>query len=107
MSQTRRVSGRATRTIKEGDRIEVFYHSTAVVTVTPKEIRLDHGGWLTTTTKLRMNQAANQYGLGYIVFQKKGSWFVQVGDKTIPYDKNPMVLHRNGDTATRHRYKKR
>jgi hypothetical protein len=27
-----------------------------------------------------MNQAANQFGLGFGVFQRKGEWYIQIGD---------------------------
>ena len=39
-------------------------------------IVLDSGGWRTATTKLAMNQASKQDGLGFQVFARRGEWFV-------------------------------
>lgn len=43
---------------------------------------------MTNTTKLRMNQAANQFGLGFGVYQKNHAWFVVI--------KNPDYTPENG-----------
>jgi hypothetical protein len=43
-----------------------------------KNITLNSDGWQTVTTKRKMNQASNQFGLGYTVYQHKGEWFVCV-----------------------------
>jgi len=74
--------------------IEVWYHNTQVVRVTDKEITLNTGGWSTVTTKLRMNQAANEYGLGYKVFQKDYAWFVTYKGETIPFKEYSLKLKR-------------
>lgn len=59
--------------------LRVTYHKTVVVEVTRDgTVTLRSGGWRTVTTKARMNQAANQYGLGFSVYQKKGEWFVNL-----------------------------
>ena len=55
---------------ENGSALEVYYHNTRVVFYCNGHIKLDTGGWSTVTTKLRMNQASNQYNLGYKVFQK-------------------------------------
>lgn len=63
-----------------------FYHSTAIVGVFKDgSIRLNSGGWLTSTTKLAMNQASNQDSLGFSVFQKSGDWFVTWKGETLPF----------------------
>lgn len=54
----------------------VTYHDTDVVVWNEHQVLLDTGGWFTVTTKTRMNQAANQFGLGYQVYQEKGQWYV-------------------------------
>ena len=94
MSQTQRL-GKTATTVHANDHGEmvVTYHSTAVVTFTPKAIKLDSGGWRTATTRTRMNQAANQFQLGYCVFQKAFEWFVRVGEKTLPFT-DGMVIYR-------------
>lgn len=96
MATMQRVGTTAT-TVKGGrERLEVTYHQTTVVRVDSEGIHLDSGGWRTTTTKARMNQAANQYGLGFSVFQEKGKWFVRVGNwetgETLPFV-DGMVIH--------------
>lgn len=63
--------------------LRVTYHSTVLVeeivkggAPSPLRYRLDSGGYRTATTKTRINQAANEYGLGFRVFQDKGAWYV-------------------------------
>lgn len=59
----------------------VRYHQTVVARKhADGVIELDSGGWRTATTKLRMNQFAHQYGLGFGVYQEKGEWYVSAGD---------------------------
>jgi hypothetical protein len=48
-------------------------------------ITLDTGGWRTPTTKLRMNQAARAWGLGYHVYQADGAWYVDIDGVTYNY----------------------
>lgn len=96
MAQNRRVSGVST-TVKreENGRLVVRYHWTDVVVVEPNgDIRLDTNGWRTATTKLRMNQAANQYGLGYTVWQKDFAWFVRWQGKDIEFSENTLTLKK-------------
>ena len=73
--------GKTATTVTQGpDGMRVTYHQTDVVTVSKKgKITLNTGGWFTNTTKLRMNQAANVFGLGYRVYQEKGRWYVRFG----------------------------
>lgn len=102
MGQTQRVSGRATRVsgTHPGQTLRVQYHDTVVVSRDANGlVTLDSGGYRTVTTKLRMNQTSNQYGLGYSVFQKAGDWFVCVGrdwDHRIPFTDGMTI-----DTARR------
>ena len=63
----------------------VTYHSTDVVTFDAEKITLDSGGWLTATTKKRINQASDQFDLGYHVYQLGGAWLVDIdGDRLSP-----------------------
>ncbi len=55
----------------------VTYHNTVVVSFDRETVTLDSGGYRTATTKTRMNQAASQFGLGFLVFQKGGDWYVR------------------------------
>jgi hypothetical protein len=92
MGQTSKVSGVATSIRTHGKNTIVRYHNTDVVTFTDKTITLDSGGWETVTTKLRMNQAANQFGLGYYVSQKNFEWFVTLpSGKTVDFKDNMKI----------------
>ena len=73
---------------------EVVYHSTKVVKFNSETITLSTGGWDTTTTKRRMNQVSDTYGLEYRVFQKNWDWFVEYEGKTLPYNSNKLTLNR-------------
>ena len=80
--------GRTATTVKTKDGLtRIQYHSTVVVEFDQEQIRLDSGGWQTATTKSRMNQASNQFDLGYRVFQKDFEWRVYVSqhDITLPF----------------------
>ena len=94
MAQQYKVSGRATSVYKKGAWFCVKYHNTEVVKFTPKTIVLNTGGWKSNTTKTRMNQASNQFNLGYNVFQTKGKWYVRFKRKDYPFKGRTMTLRR-------------
>jgi len=95
MAQTQRVGGRSTSVFTDDDGIlNVVYHATHVVRSFPGgKIVLDTGGWHTVTTKTRMNQAANQFRLGYWVFQKDFEWFVKWKGRTLTFDERTITLN--------------
>ena len=64
---------------KMGLKTAVRYHDTNVVEFTPDTITLNSGGWLTATTKRRMNETASAYGLDFWVSQEDFKWWVFVG----------------------------
>jgi hypothetical protein len=73
----------------------VRYHSTDVASFNDRWILLNTGGWWTATTKSRMNQTANQFGLGFAVFQVRGTWTVQThkpwnGENYVSLDRKEM-----------------
>jgi len=92
----------ATKISKENDRTVIRYHNTDVVAFNNDEIVLDSGGWSTATTKTRMNQASNQFNLGYNVFQKDYTWFVDYKSKTIPFH-DGMSLNREQEKKEEHK----
>ncbi|MCP3678552.1 MAG: hypothetical protein GY721_13510 [Deltaproteobacteria bacterium] len=93
MGQTAKVRGVAT-SIRTADKVtSIRYHNTDVVEFSDKEIILNSGGWQTATTKTRMNQAANQFDLGYTVYQTKGEWFVGYKGKDLKFT-DKMILER-------------
>lgn len=71
----------------------VKYHSTPVVCFDGEKIVLNSGGWLTPTTKRRMNQAAKQFELGFSVYQKAGNWAVVFDGQKMDFH-DGMVLNR-------------
>jgi len=71
----------------------VIYHGTRVVGFNYKRIVLDSGGHKTTTTKKRMNETSEQFGLGFHVYQKKRNWYVVYREETVPFE-DGMVLRR-------------
>jgi hypothetical protein len=54
----------------------VTLHTTDIVVFTADTITLNTGGWPTATTRTRMNQVANEYRLGFQVYQVRGQMFV-------------------------------
>jgi hypothetical protein len=71
-----------------------MYHNTPVVKFNHKEIILDTGGHQTVTTRNRMNQASNQYALGFRIFQKSFELFLKFKGRTFPFIGNRVRLIR-------------
>ena len=82
-----------TNIITKSGLTKMYYHNTSVVSFNDKIITLDSGGWETNTTKKRMNQASEQYNLGFTVYQKAKKWFIKYKGKEIPFNDN-IILHR-------------
>lgn len=75
---------------------KVVYHDTEVVAWNAERIILNTGGWRTMTTRTRMNQAANEFGLGFKVYQKHFDWFVQHNGQDFRFQGETVELPRNG-----------
>jgi len=83
MSRTNTIGTHKTSVFTEAGTTKVIYHDTAVVSFNSDTITLNTGGYFTRTTKLRMNQASNQFDLGFKVYQRQGTWYVDyLGDIT-------------------------
>lgn len=100
MPRIDRLSKFATTWETERNRGSVTYHSTRVVAWENDIITLNTGGWRSVTTKRKMNQASNQFALGYSVYQKNGDWFVYLRQSglIIPYDENKITFSRYAQT---------
>lgn len=85
MSRIDTVGSHKTNVFTQNNVTSVVYHNTAVVQFSPTKIVLDSGGYKTKTTKLRMNQTSNQYGLGFEVYQQNYEWFVKYRGKTLEF----------------------
>lgn len=77
----------------------VTYANTPVVEWTDKTVTLRSGGYETVTTKRKMNQAANQFGLGFAVWQQDWQWFVSYGSHD--WAERVEMPFRDGMTFTR------
>ena len=95
MAQQDKVGTHQTKVGTEGREIFVKYWNTKVVSFTEDTIYLNNGGFLTNTTKTRMNQASNQFDLGFRVYQKNFDWFVEHNGKTYEFIGNSKTLNRN------------
>lgn len=76
----KRLSGRGCTNLhsNEDGSIALKYHNTDVVTFAPGFVELNSGGWLTPTTKERMNRGLAMAGLGFSnVYQDKKIWYVK------------------------------
>lgn len=92
MTKLNKLGKVATAYSKTEDGLTVIYHQTTVVKVDHHGITLNTGGWKTVTTKVRMNQASNQFNLGYSVFQHKGEWYVTWKGQIFPFFDNDIIL---------------
>ena len=93
MSQTQKLGKLATTVKHEEGMTIIRFYSTDIVTFDDRFITLNNGGYMTVTTKARMNQASNQFGLGYQVSQKNFNWYVITPKgKHIPFIGNTLKL---------------
>lgn len=70
-------------------------HGTVIVKVNESSIELNTGGWFTPTTKRRMNQTAEEYGLDFHVTQHCGKWFVRLGDILYRFTGDVLTMPRS------------
>lgn len=73
--------------------VVVKLYDTEVVVFGNGHIKLDSGGYRTTTTKQRMNQASDEFQLGFNVFQRDYEWFVNFFGQVIPFA-DGMIIDR-------------
>lgn len=91
MAQTQCIARNNTTVYHDKDRLEVWLYNTCVVQVQHGTIRLCTGGWLTVTTLARMNQASNQYNLGYRASRKGGILTATYRGKTYTQDQDGVL----------------
>lgn len=75
-----------TRVITERNTTSVILHQTTIVKFDRKKIVLNSGGWWTSTTKARMNQAAQEYDLGFSIYQRNFKWYIRYDGEVIPFE---------------------
>jgi hypothetical protein len=84
----------------ENGQTKVVYYDTTIVTFDDDVIVLDTGGWWTRSTKIRMNQASRQFGLGYTVRQVAGKWVVTFQNDDHSFESNRVKLDRKTGDMT-------
>ena len=94
MASLDKIGSHATSVYTHEDTTYVKYHWTNVVSFNRDEITLNTGGYFTNTTKTRMNQTSNQFGLGFRVYQKNFDWFAEYNGKTFEFLKDELTLER-------------
>ena len=92
MSRYNTVGSHKTKITFANGGVVVRYHQTDIVESTQDFIVLRTGGWKSNTTKLRMNQAANQFNLGYRVYQRNFEWYVDYAGQTLTFDGSELCL---------------
>ena len=86
MARMDKLSNYKTTWVDKGDSGTVVYIHTDIVSWKNGKITLNSDGWETVTTKRKMNQASNQFALGFGVFQKDFKWFVDLPNgQTVDY----------------------
>lgn len=95
MSQQHELGKHAT-TVATGDdgMITITFHQTQIVRFDDEKIILKTNGWETPTTKTRMNQASNQFQLGFYVFQKDWAWYVGYNGETLDFNDGMEIARR-------------
>lgn len=86
-TQTQRISGVATTVKPENGWIVVRLYATDVIKINLAGRRavLNSGGYRTETTKRRITQAMNQYGIPATIWQQAREWFVKTPSGTFPF----------------------
>ena len=67
----------------DNDNGSVIYTNTNIVDWDEDSIKLNSDGWQTVTTKKKMNQTSEMFGLDFQVFQKDFDWFVRLPNGSI------------------------
>lgn len=87
------IKKKATSYEKSGEEIIFRLYGTNIVIIRPHEIELNTGGYGTVITKRRMNQISREFELGYNIFQKDRTWYVDYMGQIVHMGRN-IVLNR-------------
>jgi len=77
------------------EKIIVRYHTTDIARMTSAYAILDSGGWLTSTTKERLNTIARAYG--WSLHQEKGAWKLTSAQRTVYEFADNVRIFANGE----------
>lgn len=95
MASLNNIGSHKTSVFTENSITKVCYHNTIVVSFDYNKIKLNTGGWFSNTTKTRMNQTSNQFGLGFRVYQKNYDWYVEYNNKIYSFEQNQIEFKRS------------
>ena len=87
-------SYKTTISATDDGRQQVIYEKTPIVVWDDKTITLRSDGWETVTTKRKMNQASNQFKLGFGVRQQNFRWFVDLPNGGLALFEDGMTFDR-------------
>lgn len=93
----RRISGRATHLVQDGDSIFVEHHGHRTVELQPNgDVVLNSCGWHTTTTKERMNRFLR----GWRVSQERSRWYLwnYITHEQMPFA-DGVIVHADGTVS--------
>ena len=101
-----RLSSYRTSIVAKDGITTIRYADTDIVRFDNNTIVLDTGGYGTVTTKKKMNQASQQFNLGYKVFQKDHQWYVTFDGYTTKWTlgSSQFVIHRKWASAVSERW---
>lgn len=95
VSLKRKIATKISRYGRDTNKItRVKYHDTCVVEFNKDWILLRTGGWRTPTTKARMNHASREFDLGFSVFQKNNSWYVEYNGEVVRMSGENLTIQR-------------
>jgi len=95
MADNQIIGKHKTKVFKKEGYTCVQYWNTIVLKFNEKEIILDSGGYRTATTKLRINQASQEFNLGLNVSQKNFIWYVNFKGNTLEFRDNMKIVSYN------------
>lgn len=87
-----------TKVLTMPDSVLVKYHDTTIVAFNEEKIILDTGGYDTATTRRRMNQVSQEFGLGFKIYQRNFRWYVGINGQELPYREQTITLYRKAVT---------
>ena len=71
------------------------YHQTDVVSFNDEVVVLNTNGWQTATTKNRVNQGADLFGLSLSCHAEKGEWLITLASGEVTPFSDGMVIPRD------------
>ena len=78
-----------TTVVQHRNEMEVFLHGNHIATLCKisMDLRIFDGGWISNTTKSRLNALLDEFANGARIFQKNWTWFLsdRLDGSTVPF----------------------